>query len=46
MERTPEGFRGFTYCLTGAKEKGIIYGTGAWNMGDIKGKKTMKEAYE
>jgi hypothetical protein len=29
MEKTLEGFRGFTYCLSGAKEKDIIYGTGA-----------------
>jgi len=46
MERTLEGFRGFTSCLSGAKEKGIIYGNGAWNMGDIKGSKAMKQAYE
>ena len=46
MERTIEGFRGFIYFLPGAKEKGIIYGTGAWNMGDIKGTKAMTEAYE
>jgi multimeric flavodoxin WrbA len=46
MERTLEGFRGFTSCLTGAREKGIIYGTGAWNMGDIKGSKAMTQAYE
>jgi multimeric flavodoxin WrbA len=46
MERTLEGFRGFTSCLEGAKEKGIIYGTGAWNMGDIKGHPAMKQAYE
>ncbi len=46
MERTLEGFRGFTSCLSGAKEKGIIYGTGAWNMGDIKGSKAMIQAYE
>jgi multimeric flavodoxin WrbA len=45
MERTLEGFRGFTSCLTGAKEKGVVYGTGAWNIGDIKGKPAMKEAY-
>ena len=38
MERTIEGFRGFTQdCLTGAREKGIIYGTGAWQAGEIKG---------
>lgn len=46
MERTLEGFRGFTSCLSGAKENGIIYGTGAWDMGDIKGSKAMKQAYE
>jgi len=45
MERTLEGFRGFTSCLSGAKEKGIIYGTGAWKVGDIKGSKTMTQAY-
>lgn len=27
-------------------EKGIIYGTEAWNKGDIKGSQAMKEAYE
>jgi multimeric flavodoxin WrbA len=46
IERTLEEFRGFTYCLEGANEKGIVYGTGAWNMGDIKGKPAMKHAYE
>jgi len=46
MERTLEGFRGFTYCLDGAKEKGIVYGTGAWKMGDIKRSKAMDQAYE
>lgn len=46
LERTIEGFRGFTFVLSGAKEMGIIYGTGAWNIGDIKGTKAMTEAYE
>jgi multimeric flavodoxin WrbA len=46
MERTLEGFRGFTYCLDDAKEKGVIYGTGAWKKGDIKGSKAMIQAYE
>lgn len=46
MERTLEGFRGFTSCLEGANEKGVIYGTGAWNIGDIKGSKAMEQAYE
>ena len=43
--RTLEGFRGFTSCLTGAQEKGSIFGTGAWNVGDIKGSAAMTEAY-
>lgn len=46
MERTLEGFRGFTCCLDGAKEKGIIYGTGAWGKGEIKGSQAMTQAYE
>ena len=46
MERTMEGFRGFTSCLSGARERGVIYGTGAWKMGDIKGSKAMIQAYE
>ncbi len=46
MEKTLEGFRGFTEdCLDDAREKGVIYGTGAWNIGDIKGLAVMKEAY-
>jgi multimeric flavodoxin WrbA len=45
-EKTLEGFRAFTSCLDGAKEKGIILGTGAWNMGEIKDKPAMKKAYE
>jgi len=46
MERTVEEFRGFTYCLDEPEEKGIIYGVGAWNKGEIKGRPAMAEAYE
>lgn len=46
MARTIEGFRGFTYCLDDAVEKGIIYGTGAWHVGDIKETAAMGQAYE
>jgi multimeric flavodoxin WrbA len=46
MERTIESFRGFTSCLPGAKEKGIVYGTGAWQIGDILTSRAMKQAYE
>jgi multimeric flavodoxin WrbA len=44
--RTLEGFRAFTSCLTGPREKGVIYGTGAWEKGDIKRSKAMPQAYE
>lgn len=44
MERTVECFRGFLDCLEGAAEKGVVYGTGAWQMGDIKGNPAMKQA--
>ncbi len=46
LEQTLESFRGFTACLTGAKEKGVIYGTGAWNIGNIANSQAMGEAYE
>ncbi len=46
LERTIEGFRGFTSCLEGAKEKGIVYGTGAWKAGEIRATPAMKQAYE
>jgi multimeric flavodoxin WrbA len=46
MERTLSGFRAFTSCLSRAKEKGIIYGTGAWKIGDIKKSDTMNKAFE
>lgn len=46
MQRTLEGFRGFTEdCLDNATEKGIVYGLGAWQMGDIKNNSAMQEAY-
>ncbi|MFT3952046.1 MAG: flavodoxin family protein [Oscillospiraceae bacterium] len=47
LERTVSGIRGFTLdCLSGAKEKGIVYGTGAWQIGDIKQKPALKLTYE
>lgn len=46
MEKTVESFRGFTLdCLPNAEEKGIIYGVGAWKIGDIKNCKAWQEAY-
>lgn len=46
LKRTVEEFRGFTSCLINAEEKGIVYGTGAWQIGDIKGTPAMKTAYK
>lgn len=47
MRRTLETFRGFTEdCLDGAKEAGIIYGVGAWQIGEIKDTPAYDEAYE
>lgn len=47
LERTLEAFRGFTEdCLEGAREAGIIYGVGAWNVGEIKNTPAYDEAYE
>lgn len=46
MERAIEEFRGYMACLNGPQEKGIIYGIGAWQSGDIKTQPAMQEAYE
>jgi multimeric flavodoxin WrbA len=43
---TIEGFRAFLSCLPGAKEKGIVYGTSAWEIGDILASPAMKQACE
>lgn len=44
--KTFEGFRGFLDCLEGCVEKGALYGTSAWNIGDIKGSPVMAQAFE
>ena len=46
MQRTIECFRGFAYCIEGSVEKGIVYGVGAWNKGEIKALPSMAQAYE
>lgn len=46
MERTIDGLRGFTDCLPKAKVKGVIYGAGAWQLGDFQGNPAMEEAYQ
>lgn len=39
------GFRGFLRCLDNAQECGVIYGTGAWDKGDIYQLEVYNEAY-
>lgn len=46
MDPTIAGFRGYTACLPGAKEKDVFYGTGAWEKGDILGLPVMDKVYE
>lgn len=47
LKRTVEALRGFTEdCLDGANEKGIIYGVGAWQIGEIKDTAAYDEAYK
>lgn len=44
LERTFEEFRGFTACLHHPQEKGLIYGTGLWEKGDVLGSPVLAEA--
>ncbi len=45
-ETTIACFRGYADCVEGAVEKGVIYGTGVYQAGEVKDKKYMQEAYE
>lgn len=46
MQKTIDGFLGLTEdCLYNAVVKGIVYGLGAWQIGEIKGNPAMQEAY-
>lgn len=45
MERTMDSLRGFTDCLPGAKVKGLIYGEGVYQKGEVTSTKAMKEAF-
>lgn len=39
-------FRGYADCVEGAKEMGVIYGTGVYEKGAVKNTTAMLEAYE
>lgn len=46
MDTTLACFRGYADCVNGAVEKGVIYGTGVYEKGEIKNSICMQEAYE
>ena len=46
QERTIECFRGYADCVEGAKEMGVVYGTGVYQPGEIKNTPAFQEAYE
>ena len=45
QKRTIECFRGYADCVEGAKEMGVIYGTGVYDKGEIKNSPVFAEAY-
>lgn len=45
-DETIAGLRGYLRCLPGAKEKGIIYGTGTWDKGDVYRHPSFEKTYE
>lgn len=46
MDTTLACFRGYADCVNGAKEMGVIYGTGVYEKGTIRNTTAMKESYE
>lgn len=46
MDCTLECFRGLAKCLEGSIEKGVIYGKGVYEKGEITGHQSMQQAYE
>lgn len=45
-ETTLACFRGYADCVEGAKEMGVIYGTGLYEKGAVRDTRAMAEAYE
>ena len=46
MERTVDAMRGFTDCLPGAQVKGIVYGSGVYQKGEVTDTKAFQEAFQ
>ena len=45
-DETLADFRGYLRCLPGAKEAGVIFGTGTWDKGDVYRHPALKQAFE
>lgn len=45
-EGTLAAFRGFIRCLPDAQEKGVIYGMGTWDKGDVYRHPSYEQAYK
>lgn len=46
MKRTIDSLCGFTDCLPESRIQGVVYGSNAWEIGDIKKSESMNKAYE
>lgn len=46
MATTLACFRGYADCVEGAVERGVIYGTGVYEKGEIRNLPAMRKAYE
>ena len=45
LNRVLDEFRGFIACLNGAKESGVILGTGVWQKGEVINTPSIQDAY-
>ncbi|QGY42024.1 flavodoxin family protein [Pseudodesulfovibrio cashew] len=46
VDSVVHGFRVFTGCLYGAREKGVVAATGVWDEGGIRGSRVLHDAYQ
>ncbi len=46
MNTTLACFRGYADCVAGAIEKGVIYGTGVYEKGEVRNSSKLSEAFE
>lgn len=45
MKRTTDGLYGFTDCLQGAKVRGVLYGAGVYQKGEVSKTQAVQDAY-